>query len=138
MHVRTRTKYIVRPEEKSRRGRGGGESVAFCMHACNNASSDASLHVRGREKVASVGRDEERGGRFGFPPLSSRKIFGGGKSNKMRGIAVPEEEEGLSSTTVSPIEIGNEPPSRKRDLGSVSDAAAQLLLDKVGGYGVEM
>ena len=50
----------------------------------------------------------------------------------MRGVAVPEEEEGIfPPTTASPTEIGNEPPSRKRDLGSVSDTAVQLLLDKV-------
>ncbi len=64
----------------------------------------------------------EQEGRF---PSQFMKNIRREKSNKMRGIAVPEEEQG------SPIEIGNEPPSRKRDLGSVGDTAVQLLLDKV-------
>ncbi len=95
-------------------------------HHCVGGKSGVRWEGRG-------GGEKERGG--GVSPLSSQRIFRGGKSNKMRGIAVPEEEEGLSSTTVSPIEIGNEPPSRKRDLGSVSDAAARLLLDKVNVIG---
>ncbi len=110
------------------RNRGGGMHFA-CMHSLPRRITACAW--AGKSSV----RWERWGERGAFWLSSSQftKNIRRETSNKMRGIAVPEEEEGISfpSTTASPIEVGNEPPSRKRDLGSVGNTAAQLLLDKV-------